>query len=86
MANIDAEEKQAIKSGEEAITYRKYLLGQRISAKTYQWVDVKDIQIASEDVYKNKDLRPILAFDLALTHDFCSALLCLLMKIQKIFI
>ena len=77
VANIDAEEKQAIKSGEEAITYRKYLLGQRISAKTYQWVDVKDIQIASEDVYKNKDLRPILAFDLALTHDFCSALLCL---------
>ena len=73
---VNKEAERAKKSSENLVVYRRFQLGQRISAKAYQWVDVNDIKIAPESVLKNKELRPILAFDLALSNDFCACLLC----------
>ena len=63
--------------GESLISYRRFQLGQRVSTQAYQWVDVSDIQIASPDILKDKSLRVILSFDLALTRDICSCVVCL---------
>ena len=74
---VNKEAERAKKSSENLVVYRRFQLGQRVSAKAYQWVDVNDIKIASEDILKDKSLRPVLAFDLALSNDFCACLLCL---------
>ena len=74
---VDEEGKNAKTSSENLVVYRRFQLGQPVSAKAYQWVDVKDIKIAPESVFENKSLRPILAFDLALSRDFCACVLCL---------
>ena len=74
---VNKEAERSKKSSENLIVYRRFQLGQRVSAKAYQWVNVEDIKIASEKVFENKDLRPILAFDLALSRDFCACVLCL---------
>lgn len=74
---VNKEAERAKKSSENLVVYRRFQLGQRVSAKAYQWVDVSDIKIADEKVFEDKTLRPILAFDLALSNDFCACLLCL---------
>ena len=74
---INKESERAKKSSENLVVYRRFQLGQRVSAKAYQWVSVDDIKLASEQILKDKNLRPILAFDLALSMDFCSCVLCL---------
>lgn len=63
--------------GESLISYRRFQLGQRVNTQAYQWIDPADIKIAKEDVLKDKNLRPILSFDLSLTRDFTACLLCL---------
>ena len=74
---VNDEAEDAKKSSENLQVYRRYQLGQSVSTRSYQWVDVNDIQIASEKVFENKKLRPILGFDLALSRDFCACVLCL---------
>ena len=83
---VNKERASAKKSAENLIVYRRFQLGQKISSLAYQWIDVNDIQIATKSVYKNKNLRAILSFDLALSYDFCSCLLCLYDdKTEKIY-
>ena len=74
---IDKEAEKAKKSSENLAVYRRFQLGQRISAKEYEWISVSDIQIVSEDILKDTDLRAILGFDLAFSNDFCACVLCL---------
>ena len=74
---INKEAEKAKKSGESLISYKRLQLGQTVSTASYEWVSPGDIQIAPLSVLKNKNLRPVLGFDLALSRDFCSGVLCL---------
>ena len=74
---INKESESAKQSGENLISYRRFQLGQRVNTAAYQWVDVDDIKIADEEVFKDKNLRPILSFDLSLSRDFCCCVLAL---------
>ena len=74
---VDEEAESAKKSAENLVVYRRFQLGQPVSSRIYQWVDVKDIQIASEKVFENKKLRVICCFDLSLVRDFCCCLIFL---------
>ena len=74
---VNKEAERAKKSAENLVVYRRFQLGQPVSAKAYQWVDVSDIKIAPDSVFEDKNLRPILSFDLALSRDFCACVLCL---------
>ena len=74
---IDKEAEKAKKSGENLLSYKRLQLGQTISSKGYEWVSPADIQIAPLSILKNKKLRAVLGFDLALSRDFCSCVLCL---------
>ena len=74
---IDKESQRAKQSSENLVVYKRFQLGQRVSARAHTWVDVNHIKIADEKVLKDKSLRAILSFDLALSWDFCSCVLCL---------
>lgn len=74
---IEKESEKARFSSEALNIYRRFQLGQRVSAKAYLWVDIKDIQIAPLTILKDKSLRAVLGFDLALSRDFCACVLCL---------
>lgn len=74
---VDKEAERAKKSSENLVVYRRFQLGQPVSIKSYQWVDVSDIKTAPESILEDKKLRAILAFDLALSRDFCCCMLCL---------
>ena len=74
---VNKESERAKKSSENLVVYRRFQLGQRISSLNYQWVDVNDIKIADKSVLENKKLRVIVAFDLALSKDFCACVVCL---------
>lgn len=83
---IDSENKQAQKNGEDSLAYRKYLLGQRVSSRAYQWIESKDIKVMPLDKVLNQETRAVLGFDLSLTNDFCSCVVCFFNeKENKIF-
>ena len=66
--------------GESEISYRRLQLGQRFNSQVYQWVSPEDIKIYKGDIknlLKNPNIRAVLSFDLALSQDFCSCVLCL---------
>lgn len=74
---LDEETEDAKLSAENLLNYRRMQLGQKLAANFFPWISVSDIQAASTDILKNKDLRQIIGFDVALSRDFCSAVLCL---------
>ena len=74
---IDREAERAKQSAENLIVFRRFQLGQRISSRAYQWVNPADIQTAPESILKDKSLRAVMSFDLALSNDFCAGMLCL---------
>ena len=75
--NMDAAEREAKQSAEEAISYRRYILGQKISQSEYQWIRSQDLRVMSlEKVLKWKKSRCIVGLDLSLTQDFSAAAVC----------
>ena len=72
--NVNEQEVIAKGNLAEQLAFRRYTLGQRISAKAYQWVRGEDLKVKPiEEVLKWKNVRCVVGIDLALTHDFCSA-------------
>ena len=69
--NIDAEEKAAVDSSEDSLSYRKYILGQLISSRVYQWIESKKLKEAKLKDFKGS--RAVLSIDIALVRDFCGA-------------
>jgi len=77
VANVDKQEAEAKKNSEEAISYRRYILGQRISQSDYQWIRSEDLRIMPLDkVLKWKNSRCVIGLDLSLTIDFSAAAVC----------
>lgn len=74
---IDQEAEDARLSEENLLNYRRMQLGQKLSVKAYAWVSASDLQTAPLSVLKNKNLRAIMGFDLALSRDFCAGCLAL---------
>lgn len=75
VSNINAEEAAALKSAEDAISYRRYILGQLISASAYKWIESSLLKVMPLREARRAE-RAILSFDLSLTRDFCAAALC----------
>ena len=77
VANVDKQEAEAKKNPEDAISYRRYILGQRISQSDYQWIRSEDLRIMPlEKVFKWKNSRCVVGLDLSLTSDFSAAAVC----------
>ena len=75
--NLDEAERLAKESAEEAISYRRYILGQKISQSEYQWIRSQDLRVMSlEKVLKWKKSRCVVGIDLSLTQDFSAAAVC----------
>ena len=76
---LKKEVKLAQKSSEQKNIFRRWHLGQRISSKAYEWINPDDLQTIPEKLFEDKklrkDLRAVMGFDLALSSDFCSAVL-----------
>ena len=65
------EAEKAKKSGELLTSFRRYLLGQKISENASPWIDTTDILSCDLSPLKNKKARWLACFDLAYSVDFC---------------
>lgn len=74
--DYEDESADAQRSAENLLKFKRLGLGQRVSARAYQWIDVADIKTAPLTILEDTSLRCIAGFDLALSRDFCSCCLC----------
>lgn len=68
--NMDKREREAKRSPETENSYRRYILGQKIALKDYQWVKGESLKTISLDKVKKWNARIVVGIDLSMTIDF----------------
>ena len=64
------ESKKAFESRDNELVFRRFLLGQRVSSQAYKLCDTANIQVASDEIYQDKELSVALGIDLSFKMDF----------------